>query len=191
MSWLSVLGRAVVAFAATNIDDIFVLTLFFAQKNLRRWHVVVGQYLGLAGLITISLVGYFARFFIPNSWIGLLGLAPIGIGIKKLIDWKRGKDQLPDKKPSAASVLSVAAVTFANGGDNIGTYVPLFANSDVSALLITLITFAVLISVWCVVGYYLGNHSAVKRMVDRYGHILVPFVLIGLGIYIIVSSPHF
>ena len=188
MSWLSVLGRAVVAFAATNIDDIFVLTLFFAQKNLRRWHIVVGQYFGLAGLITIGLVGYFARFFIPHEWIGLLGLAPIGIGMKKLIDWKRGKDQLPEKKPSAASVLSVAAVTFANGGDNIGIYVPLFANSDVSALLITLITFAVLISVWCVVGYYLGNHSGVKRIVDRYGHILVPFVLIGLGIYIIVSS---
>ena len=115
-------------------------------------------------------------------------MAPIGIGIKKLIDWKRGTDQLPKKEPSAASILTVAAVTFANGGDNIGIYVPLFANSDVSALLITLIAFGVLIGVWCIVGYYLGNHSAVKRTVDRYGHILVPFVLIGLGIYIIIAS---
>lgn len=187
MFWLSVLGRATVAFAATNIDDVFVLTLFFAQKNLRRWHVVAGQYLGLAGLIAISLVGYFARFFIPHSWIGLLGLAPIGIGIKKLIDWKRGEDGQKEK-PSAASVLTVAAVTFANGGDNIGIYIPLFASSDLSSLLITLITFGVLIAVWCVVGYYLGIHPAVKRIVDRYGHILVPFVLIGLGIYIIASS---
>jgi cadmium resistance transport/sequestration family protein len=188
MSWLSVLGRAVVAFAATNIDDVFVLTLFFAQKNLRRWHVIVGQYLGLAGLITISLVGYFARLFIPHTWIGLLGLAPIAIGIKKLIDWRREEGDPPKEKPSAASVLTVAAVTFANGGDNIGIYIPLFASSDFSALLITLITFGVLIGVWCVAGYYLGNHSAVKRIVDRYGHILVPFVLIGLGIYIIVPS---
>ena len=154
MSWLSVLGRSIVAFAATNIDDIFVLTLFFAQKNLKRWHVLVGQYLGLAGLITISLVGYFARLFIPHTWIGLLGLAPIAIGIKKLIDWRREKDQPLKKKPSAASVLTVAAVTFANGGDNIGIYIPLFASSDLSALLITLITFGVLIGVWCVAGYY-------------------------------------
>lgn len=57
MNVLSVLGRAIVAFAATNIDDIFVLTLFFAQKNLKRWHIVVGQYLGIGGLISISLVG--------------------------------------------------------------------------------------------------------------------------------------
>jgi len=188
MSWLSVWARAAVAFAATNIDDVFVLTLFFAQKNLKRWHVVVGQYVGLAGLITISLAGYFARLFIPHRWIGLLGLAPIGIGIKKLIDWKRGEDQSTKERLNAASVLTVAAVTFANGGDNIGIYVPLFANSDVSALLITLITFAVLIAVWCVAAYYLGSHPAVKMIVDRYGHILVPFVLIGLGIYIIVTS---
>jgi cadmium resistance transport/sequestration family protein len=188
MSWLSVCSRAAIAFAATNVDDVFVLTLFFAQKNLKRRHVVAGQYLGLAGLIAISLVGYFARLFIPHSWIGLLGLAPMGIGIKKLINWKRGNDQLENKGASAASVLTVAAITFANGGDNIGIYVPLFASSDLSALLITLITFAVLIGVWCVAAYYLGNHPAVKRIVDRYGHILVPFVLIGLGIYIIVSS---
>jgi len=188
MRGLSVFVRATVAFAATNIDDILVLTLFFAQKNLRRWHVVAGQYVGLAGLIAISLVGYFARLIIPHTWIGLLGLAPIAIGIKKLIDWKRGKDQPPEKKPSAASVLTVAAVTFANGGDNIGIYIPLFASSDGPALLITLITFATLIAVWCIAGYYLGHHPAVKRTTDRYGHVLVPFVLIGLGVYIIIES---
>ena len=188
MHWLSILGRAIVAFSATNIDDIFVLTFFFAQKNLRRWHVVVGQYLGLAALIAISLVGYFARLIIPQTWIGLLGLAPIAIGIKKLFDWKRGKENDTDKQTNVASVFTVAAVTFANGGDNIGIYVPLFANSDATVLLITLITFGVLIAVWCAVGYYLGNHPAVNRIVDRYGHILVPFVLIGLGIYIILDS---
>jgi len=104
MSWLSVLGRAVVAFAATNIDDVFVLTLFFAQKNLRRWHVVVGQYVGLAGLITISLAGYFARLLIPHRWIGLLGLAPIAIGIKKLIDWTR--ERSAPKKEAERGVCS-------------------------------------------------------------------------------------
>jgi len=185
---LSTLARAIVAFAATNIDDIFVLTLFFAQKNLRRWHVVAGQYLGLAGLIAIGLVGYFARLFVPKTWIGLLGLAPIAIGIKKLIEWKRGKESDTERQAGSASLFTVAAVTFANGGDNIGIYVPLFANSDAPALLVTLVTFATLIAVWCVVGHYLGNHPAVKRIVDRYGHILVPFVLIGLGIYIIVAS---
>ncbi len=184
---LLTLGKAVAAFAATNIDDIFILTLFFAQKSLRRWHVVAGQYLGLAGLIAISLVGYFARLLIPKTWIGFLGLVPMAIGVKKLIDWKRGTESDTEIQTGTASVFAVAAVTFSNGGDNIGIYVPLFANSDGPALLTTLITFGVLIAVWCLVGYYLGNNSVVRRVIDRYGHILVPFVLIGLGIHIIAS----
>lgn len=187
MHWLSVLSRAVFAFAASNIDDIFVLTLFFAQKNLKRWHVVAGQYLGLAGLIAVSLVGYFARLVIPRSWIGLLGLAPLVIGIRKLLDWKHGIADTK-KEVGRGSVFTVAVVTFANGGDNIGIYVPLFATSDAQALIITLIAFCILIAVWCALGYYLGKHPAVKRIVDRYGHIVVPFVLIGLGVFIIIES---
>jgi len=150
MHWLSILGKAIIAFAATNIDDIFVLTLFFAQKNLRRSHVVVGQYLGLAVLIAISLVGYFARLIIPHTWIGVLGLAPIAIGIKKLVDWKHGKES--DTKETSGGIFTVAAVTFANGADNIGIYIPMFASGNAQALAITLITFAVLIAVWCVAG---------------------------------------
>ena len=188
MHWLSVVGRGIVAFAATNIDDIFILTLFFAQKNLGRWHVVAGQYVGLAGLIAISLIGFFARIIIPHSWIGLLGVAPILIGLKKLIEWRRGTQQLTETKLSSASILTVAAVTFANGGDNIAIYIPLFANSDTPALFITLITFAVMVAVWCVAGYYIGQQTDVRRAVDRYGHVIVPFVLIGLGVYIILES---
>lgn len=182
-----------VSFAATNIDDIFILTLFFAQRNLRRWHIVVGQYLGIAALIAISLVGFFARFVVPETWISLLGIVPILMGVKKLLDLSRGKENLQDeqdnghRQPSAGSVLTVTAVTFANGGDNIAIYIPLFANSDGPTLAITLCTFAVMIAVWCVAGYTIGNHPAVRRAVDRTGHILVPFVLIALGIYILLS----
>ena len=188
MHWLSVLGRAIVAFVATNIDDVFLLSLFFAQKNVRAWHVVAGQYIGLAALIAISLVGFFAPIIIPHYLIGLLGVVPILIGLKKLFDWKRGDGQLTEKKIGSASILTVAAVTFANGGDNIAIYVPLFANSDTPALFVTLATFSIMIALLCVAGYYIGNHSAVRRTIDHYSHVIVPFVLIGLGVYIIIES---
>ena len=172
------------SFAATNVDDIFILTFFFAQKNLRGWHVVLGQYLGIAALVAISLVGFFARFIVPDSWISLLGLVPILIGLKKLIDLRRQKGDEHSTR-QAGSVLTVSAITFANGGDNIAIYVPLFANSDGPTLTLTLLTFVVMIGVWCVLGYAIGNHPAVRRGVDRVGHILVPFVLIALGVYIL------
>ncbi len=188
MQWLAIIGKAVVVFAATNIDDILVLTLFFAQKNLKCWHLVVGQYLGLAALIATGLIGFVAGLFIPAKWIGLLGLAPIAIGIKKLIDWKRGSKGETAALTGTASIFAVAAVTFANGGDNIGIYVPLFASSTGLALVVTLLIFGVLLAVWCAFGYFLGRQPAVNRTIGRFGHIIVPFVLIALGAYIIFES---
>lgn len=188
LNWaLKAIATAVVSFAATNIDDIFILTFFLAQKNLRGWHVVLGQYLGIAALVAISLVGFLARFIVPDTWISLLGLVPIFIGLKKLIDLRRGNDD-DHSQQQAGSVLTVSAITFANGGDNIAIYVPLFANSDSSTLVLTLFTFAVMIAIWCVAGYSIGNHPAVRRAVDRVGHILVPFVLIALGLYILFGT---
>lgn len=193
--WKAIITGAV-SFAATNIDDIFVLMLFFGQvgrKGLRRRHIVVGQYLGFAALVAVSMVGYFARIVVPVEWIGLLGLLPIAIGIKKFFE--RGEaagvhEPVPEKA-AVAPVFTVAAVTFANGGDNIGIYTPLFAASDGAQLGVMLAVFFVLIAVWCVVGYYLGSHPAVGRALERYGHIVVPFVLISLGVYIMYESDTF
>src|SRR5215470_9292138 len=108
------LGRAIVAFAATNLDDIIVLTFFFAQKNLQIWRVVLGQYLGLACLILLSLVGFFASLVIPTRWISLLGFIPIAIGVRKLIAWKGQTEEVEVRR--AESFVTVAAITFANGG---------------------------------------------------------------------------
>jgi cadmium resistance transport/sequestration family protein len=191
---LSAVTTAVVAFAATNIDDIFVLMLFFygAGKRLSRWHVVVGQYAGFAALVALSLVGYFARFVAPQEWIGLLGILPVIIGLKKLRELKSGKsEEAHMEKPAAHAVFTVASVTFANGGDNIGIYTPLFASSNFVELLVTLAVFFVLVAVWCALGYFLGRHPAVYRLLDKYGHVIVPFVLIALGLYIMLESDTF
>ena len=181
------LGRAIVAFAATNLDDIFVLTFFFAQKNLQIWRVVLGQYLGIGCLILVSVVGFFASLIIPYKWISLLGLIPIAIGIRKLIALKEEQAE-KTRVRQVESSLTVAAITFANGGDNVAIYTPLFASSTWATLTITLITFSVMIALWCVAGYSIGNHFVVIRLIDRYGHILVPFIFIGLGFYILFGS---
>ena len=91
----------------------------------------------------------------PPEWIGLLGFVPVAIGVKKLVEWKRDKNHSSLEKPTGASVLTVAAVTFANGGNNIGIYAPLFASSEAAQLGVMLGVFFVLIAVWCVIGYYL------------------------------------
>lgn len=209
MAWLvTAITTGITAFVATNIDDIIVLMLFFTQVNsqFRRRHIITGQYLGFTAILVASLPGYFGSLIIPRGWIGLLGFVPIVIGVSRLINRKQdedevqtvadGFDRLPANKPlvsKLASLLSpqtyqVAAVTFANGGDNIGIYVPLFASTQLPSLGVILIVFFLLVGVWCYIAYLLTHQPAVTHLLARYGNTLVPLILIGLGIFILIES---
>jgi len=182
---IATIATAFLSFFATNVDDIFLLTIFFGQ-GIRPGRVVLGQYLGFGALIVVSLSGYFMRFVIPGTWLGLLALLPIAIGLRKL--WLSGRDEPGKTVPLDTSILTVATVTFSNGGDNIGIYVPLFAASDFSRLTIIIAVFLLLLAVWCLAGYFLGGLPIVRKSIGRYGRIVVPVVLIGLGIKILLDS---
>lgn len=206
MIWLvEAIATGITAFIATNIDDIVILMLFFTQinANFRAKHIVIGQYLGFIVLLAASLPGFFGGLIIPKAWIGLLGILPIAIGIHHLfnrddeVQTVSKELQSSDPKPSWRSAIAnrfppqvyhVAAVTFANGGDNIGIYVPLFASSDGIRLIVLLSVFLVLVGVWCYVAHALAHHPSIAPILSRYAHYLVPFVLIGLGIYILIEN---
>ena len=122
--FLSLLGIGATAFVATNIDDIFILMIFFSGHRFHFHDVVSGQYLGIGVLIAISAVGSIIATVIPLYIIGLMGFVPIAIGIIRLIRLKTG-EAVPEQitEPTNRlywSFLVVAAVTFSNGGDNIG-----------------------------------------------------------------------
>ena len=212
---MSGLGTAfsagITAFVATNIDDIIILLLFFAQVdvNFRRRHIVIGQYLGFTLLILASLPGFFGGLVVPREWIGLLGLLPIAIGLKQLLNREEDTTQVQtvssDFEPSSArnpivsllsSVLSpqtykVAAVTVANGGDNISIYIPLFAGNNLVSLGVILGVFFLMVGVWCAIAYLLTRQPTIAQVLSRYGNAVVPFVLIGLGLFILYERGTF
>ena len=115
-------GVAVAAFAATNVDDLLILALFFADPSVRPAHVVVGQYLSIAALIALSGLGAWAALLAPVAWVHWLGVIPILIGLKQALS--KDEDAAPagarQQGGLGATTLAAAGVTFANGGDNIG-----------------------------------------------------------------------
>lgn len=80
-------------------------------------------------------------------------------------------------------------MTFANGGDNIGIYAPLFAASSAAGVLAIIGVFAVVVGVWCYSGYLLTRIPAVKDRVTQVGHVVAPFVFIALGLTIVLEMP--
>ena len=190
---------AVVMFIATNLDDLFVLMIFFSNKEFKAKQIVLGQYIGVIALITISALSYFLKLVIPVNWIGLLGILPIIIGLKNLKDLKdkkeistnydinSGNKSFFSKFKNSKSFL-VALVSFTNGGDNIGVYVPLFASINPLQVLVVISVFLVMIGVWCYISFNLVENSILGDKIKKYGHIILPFVLIFIGITILARS---
>ncbi len=175
-------------FAGTNVDDLIVLTvLFLAARTAgkpRPWQIWAGQYAGIGALVAISGAAALGLTLLPDRWVGLLGLIPLALGVRGLLAAVRHSPG--DVRPAVASgLVSVAAITMANGADNIAVYTPVFRTVGVVDSLVTIAVFAVLVAVWCLAASWLGGHRRVIALLGRFGHWLVPLVFVVIGLVIL------
>ena len=201
----SVIAVWAFAYVVTNLDDLLVLTLFFAHPEYRVRNVVIAEYLGIAALFAGCLAVARGTVFLPEAWIGLLGLVPILVGVRALFGEgalvdadsdsesaqeaeSRWTKALPGTAFVPRDLAVVWLVTVANGGDNLAVYVPLFRTQAFEHLPVVAGVFVVLIGVWCALGWYAGRRPMVGQALHRYSHLLLPYTLIALGIYVLVTS---
>jgi cadmium resistance protein CadD (predicted permease) len=194
---LGIIGPAAGLFAVTNIDDILVLALFFGQgaghKGATR-NIATGQYLGFAAILAVVVAAAFGATFLPASAIPYLGLLPLALGVRAAVQaWRdRGRDDdTREATPGGPKLLEVAAVTFANGGDNIGVYVPVFATAGTGGMTGYVIVFLILLAALIAAGRYFATRPVIAKALSRWGHILLPVVLIGIGLLILVDGGAF
>jgi cadmium resistance protein CadD (predicted permease) len=189
----------IMLYVSTNVDDIFLTMAFFADPRLDPRAVVAGKYAGIAALVAASATAAACALAVPPEWIALLGLAPLGLGAHRLWKaWRRAADPAPDGDADrgdgvtasgslVAQACSVAVVTAANGGDNLGVYIPVFAR-QLTLVPVYATIFAVMTAVWCVVGRSLVTHRLVAATMRRAAAVLLPYVLIGLGLWILSDA---
>ena len=190
--------QAIGLFAATNIDDIIVLSLFFARGAGQRGttaRILAGQYLGFAGILGAAvLVTIGAGAFLPSAAIPYFGLIPLGLGLWAAWEAWRGDGDDDDEAKVAGKkvgVGAVAGVTFANGGDNIGVYTPVFLSVEPLAVVAYCVIFLALVAVLVALARFVATRPPIAEVLERFEHILFPIVLIGLGIVILVSGGAF
>jgi cadmium resistance protein CadD (predicted permease) len=196
---LEILGLSIGAFVATNIDDLFILIVFFAKRSFSTSQIILGQYVGMGLLLGVSLVGSLIALVIPHNLLGLVGLFPIAIGIKELLDLRNTANEDDDdvkivnrlskgRWRTYLPFLVVATITF-SGGEEIGIYTSIFVTFNSLSELTTIVSVVMaLTGVWCWIATYLVNRSflaaQLRRVVDR----VLPVMLIGLGIYILIEA---
>ena len=213
---LSAVTTGLATATATTFDDNIYLSMFFSRTNrqFRPLHIVVGEFLGFSLLVGLSLSGFLLGRFYDSSWLGLLGLLPISIGVNTLLARQpRDRDEPEMSVPvSAGSLLQrrpgeaahrpltllqvlrdrrtyqVSAVSIANGGNNIAIYIPLFASSSLPRLAVILLICYAAIGLWCLNSWLLIRQPHTAVLMSRCVARLVPFVLIALGLSILMRS---
>lgn len=198
-----VVGQAIGTFAVTNIDDLVVLAVFFGQAPGHRGaavRVVAGQYLGFIAILAVSIVTAVAgSALLPPTVLPYFGLVPLALGLRAgWSTWRTRRDPPEGPDPSASadtrtgpSILQVAAVTFANGGDNIGVYVPILAVASAATISLFALVFLICVALWCIAGRYFASHPVVARALARWGHIVLPAALIAIGLTILIEGGAF
>lgn len=187
------LPLAVAVFVATDIDDLLLLTLCFGNRQLHRSAIVAGQFAGIGALVLVSALAAAFAVKLPTGWVALLGLIPLAMGLLAL---RAGVDHDDDDEAAAtrmgalrwpAQALAMASVTVANGGDNLGVYVPLFAQAPqhIGAFAVM---FALLTALWCAAGHALVHNRLLGDRLRQGGQRLLPFVLILLGLIIVADA---
>lgn len=184
---------AIVVYVSTSIDYLFILLIIFSQSHTKKGlrQIFLGQYLGTGILVAVSLVAAYMLNFIPQDWIiGLLGFIPIYLGIRVAVAGEEEEEVVEKLESRGTSRLfwTVALLTIASGGDNLGIYIPYFASLSVFEIVIALIVFAISIALLCFISYKLAKISFVSDALEKYERVIVPIVFIGLGFFIMLEN---
>ena len=189
---------SIILYSGTAVDLLIILMLFFAKRKSRKdiINIYLGQFLGSVSLIFLSLLFAFVLNYIPSKEIlGLLGLIPIFLGLKVLLlgdsDGEAiAKDGL--RKDNKNLIFLVAMITFAScGADNIGVFVPYFTTLNLANLIVTLLTFLVMIYLLVFSAQKLAQVPSVGDTLEKYSRWFIAVVYLGLGMYILIENNSF
>jgi cadmium resistance protein CadD (predicted permease) len=137
------------------------------------------------------MIGFGASLLIPSKPTEFLDLPPILLGIWKLVEVLFPEEDEESEKSKISGVkiiLRVSAITVMNGGDNIGTYMPLFAQAKGAEIAVYIVTYYILVGVWCLVAFLVMKQRHILLRAKKYASVVVPVLYLGLGVYIIIMS---
>lgn len=179
---------SILTFISTGMDYLMVLLILFHRYRTprQRLAIICADYAGTGILVGLSLIAALILRRAPDQWLlGFLGLVPLAIGCHLLTHQE--SMATPANRVSANHLfLTVTFITVAScGADNLGVYIPYFATRTSPELVIVLVTFAVMVAVFCLLATIITHLPAVRALLDRYGTLLAGVIYLGLGILIL------
>ncbi len=193
------IGIAAVAFVGTNIDNTLVTMAMVAGAPMERARrIAVGQVVGFWVMVGVAAGAAAVLFEFSPATVGLLGLVPLCIGLKGLVDaisgrrsGRAGRSDAVARRAVGRSFTAAALVTMAASGDNLAAYIPLFRAAgagDVAAIVVVFAVGEVLVT-WLILAG--GRHPRARGVMTRLGTVAVPVLLCCIGVLVMLQAGTF
>lgn len=182
------------AFASTSIDNLFLLVTLSLHPKYGVAKVRQGYLLAVLVMIGICLLFAQGIQQLPIEFIPYIGLVPLGIGIIEL--WqllRRSKSTelagLNVTLKEGGSFLTVALIMITHSWDSIAILAPLLSDTR-PGLIGWMVTSIIAAAVILTFGAQKAvDHPKTKSFLERYAPKAFPFLLIGVGLYILTNTP--
>ena len=172
------------AYAATNIDNLFIMASLGAGR-VSRGHLVAGFIVASGIVLLIVTMAMFIDRVMPPEVLGYLGFVPISIGAYLLLFTA---SETENATSSATTWPAIAGLLLANSGDTIFAIGPLFAESGSEARIGLAVGFALIASTWLLLIVNISERVAGSELLSRLGHRMAPWMMILVGLYILSDS---
>jgi len=182
------------SFVATNLDNLVLLVVMLGADAQSRAAVILGFLTSAICVLCISAIGAVIGANLDPGLIGYMGLAPLLMGVYLLYKLFRGdKPDQPSEDDSssgaqASGLLGSFLLMFSNSGDSVAIFFPLLAESGRDALLWIVSAFLLCALLWSALAWLIADQPRIARRIEQVGEKLVPWIMIGAGLYILLDT---
>jgi cadmium resistance protein CadD (predicted permease) len=182
------------SFVATNLDNLVLLVVMLGADAQNRAAVILGFLASAICVLCLSAIGAVLGANLDPGLIGYMGLAPLTMGVYLLYKLLRGdKPDHPSTADSntggqASGLLGSFLLMFSNSGDSVAIFFPLLAESGRDALLWIVSAFLLCALLWSALAWRIADQPRIARQIEKVGEKLVPWIMIGAGLYILLDT---
>ena len=188
---ISLVFVTILAYLATNMDNVALLVALFARFRGRAAVVFAGHLLAVIVILLLAALAGEATSFVGLRYLGYLGIVPLALGSYWLYrSFRPATPAAPDLptpaggKALAATVLSMLA----NSVDTFLTLTVLFADTrgDLDlAIGVTVLATALLLGLGAT---YAVSRPALRPATEWFSKRVAPLVMIGVGLYVLADT---
>lgn len=182
-----------VGFISTNLDNLSFLVLLQGSSKKSRHFSILGFVAASSLVIVVAFACAILGDNLDGKYVGFLGLIPVILGVKAIKAAYFDNDASADTAGMGSrSGLDLTLGTFtlmlANSGDTLALMLPLIIDTRAQAYPFMALNYAAMVALWAAVAYWLADHKKVSKFVDRHGKKIVPWAMIGVGLYIFMNT---